>query len=220
MKATIEDGIVYSPYPKVDIPVCSVYTAMKEHLTASPDLVALVDEKMRLTHGQFFSRLRKFAAGFQAHGIGLGDRVCVHLDNSVENMVALYSITFTGASVLLSNSILNEHDLLFQVDYADATHILTTPQYAAKVTAVKDKTNIRGLFVIGDSVPGFVSVSGFAELNEDDFKEVPIEDPKNCTLAVFYSSGTTGQAKAMEISHYCLVANLYMTKCVPFISSV
>ncbi|KAH8027008.1 hypothetical protein HPB51_001323 [Rhipicephalus microplus] len=67
-----------------------------------------MDEKMHLTRAELFSHLRRFAAGFQAQGIGLGDRVCVHLDNSVENMVALFSITFTGASVLLSNPILNE----------------------------------------------------------------------------------------------------------------
>ncbi|KAH7973305.1 uncharacterized protein LOC119374374 [Rhipicephalus sanguineus] len=212
MKATIEDGIVYSPHPKVEIPTCSVYTAMKEFLTASPERVALVDEKMRLTRGEFFSQLRRFAAGFQAHGIGLGDRVCVHLDNSVENMVALFSITFTGASVLLSNPVLNENELVFQVDHSDSTYILTTPKYATKVTAVKEKTRVKGLFVVGDSIPGFVSVSGFAELNDDDFKEVHIDDPKGTTLALFYSSGTTGHAKGMEISHYSLVANLHTTK--------
>ncbi|KAL1467239.1 hypothetical protein MTO96_042307, partial [Rhipicephalus appendiculatus] len=171
MKATIEDGIVYSPHPKVDIPECSVYMALKEFLTATPERVALVDEKMCLTRGEFFSHLRKFAAGFQAHGIGLAS-------------------PSRGASVLLSNPILNENDLLFQVDYADATHILTTPQYATKVTAVKQKTNVKGLFVVGDSVPGFVSVSAFAELNDDDFKE------------------------AMEISHYTLVANMYITRTI------
>ncbi|XP_049527157.1 probable 4-coumarate--CoA ligase 2 [Dermacentor silvarum] len=212
MKATIKDGIVYSPHPKVDIPLCSVYTAMKEFITTSPDQLALVDEKLRLTRGEFFSRMRSYAAGFQAQGIRLGDRVCVHLDNSVENMVVLFSITFTGASVLLSNPVLNENELLFQVDHGDATHILTSPQHAAKVTAVKDKTKVKGLFIIGEPVPGFVSVSDFTELNEDDFKEVPIADPKQTTLAVFYSSGTTGDAKGMEISHYSLVANLYMTK--------
>ncbi|XP_075722231.1 putative 4-coumarate--CoA ligase 2 [Rhipicephalus microplus] len=212
MKATIKDGIVYSPHPKVDIPVCSVYTALQEFLTASPERVALVDDKVRLTRGEFFSQLRRYAAGFQAHGIGLGDRVCVHLDNSVENMVALFSITFTGASVLLSHPVLNEHELFFQIDHADATHILTTPQYASKVTAVKEKTNLKGLFIIGDSIPGFVSVSAFVEHDDDDFKEVHIEDPKGTTLAVFYSSGTTGHAKGMEISHYSLVANMHLTK--------
>ncbi|KAL3211379.1 hypothetical protein MRX96_008472 [Rhipicephalus microplus] len=212
MKAAIEDGIVYSPHPKVEIPECSIYKALKEFLKASPERVALIDDKMRLTRAELFSHLRRFAAGFQAQGIGLGDRVCVHLDNSVENMVALFSISFTGASVLLSNPILKEDDLVFQVGYGDATHILTTPQYASKITAVKKKTNVKGLFVIGDPVPGFVCVSTFAQLNDEDFKEVPIEYPKETTLALFYSSGTTGQAKAMEISHYALVANMHITR--------
>ncbi|XP_075723827.1 uncharacterized protein LOC119167566 [Rhipicephalus microplus] len=212
MKAVIKDGIVYSPHPKVDIPMCSVYKAMKEFLTASPERVALVDDNMCLTRGDFFSQLRRFAAGFQAHGIGLGDRVCVHLDNSVENMIALFSLTFTGASVLLANPVLNENELVFQVDHSDATHILTTAQYATKVSAVKKKTNVKGLFLIGDSHPGFVSVSCFAELSDDDFEEVHMDHPKETTIALFYSSGTTGHAKAMEISHYSLVANLHMTK--------
>ncbi|KAL3191993.1 hypothetical protein MRX96_018112 [Rhipicephalus microplus] len=63
MKAVIKDGIVYSPHPKVDIPMCSVYKAMKEFLTASPERVALVDDNMCLTRGDFFSQLRRFAAG-------------------------------------------------------------------------------------------------------------------------------------------------------------
>ncbi|KAL1473165.1 hypothetical protein MTO96_022449, partial [Rhipicephalus appendiculatus] len=102
-------------------------------------------------------------------------------------------------------------ELLYQVDHADATHILTTPQYATKVSAVKEKTNLKGLFVIGNSIPGFVSVSGFAEMNDDDFKEVHIDNPKETTLAVFPSSGTTDHPKIIEMSHYSLVANLYMT---------
>lgn len=209
MKATIKDGIVYSAHPKVDIPLCSIYTAMKEFLLASPERVAMLDEKMRLTCGEFFSRLRSFAAGFQAQGVGLGDRVCVYLDNSVENMVALFSITFTGASVLLLNPMLNENELLVHINHGDATHILTSPQYAKKVAAVKEKTKAKGLFVVGDLVPGFMPVSGFGELNEDLFKEVDIEDPKETTVAVCYSSGTTGHAKGIEISHYSFVANLH-----------
>ncbi|KAH8027463.1 hypothetical protein HPB51_006016 [Rhipicephalus microplus] len=78
------------------------------------------------------------------------------------------------------------------------------------VTGCVDYTH--GLFIIGDSIPGFVSVSAFVEHDDDDFKEVHIEDPKGTTLAVFYSSGTTGHAKGMEISHYSLVANMHLTK--------
>ncbi|XP_077521117.1 luciferin 4-monooxygenase-like isoform X2 [Amblyomma americanum] len=211
MKATIKDGIVYSPYPKVEIPSCSVYTAMKHFLTESPEQLAVLDDHTRLTRGEFLSRLRRFAAGFQAHGVGPGDRVCVHIGNSVENLVALFSITFTGASVLLSNPMLNESELLFQVDHSDATHILTSSQWAAKARAIQEKSKVRGLFLMDGDVPGFVSISNFANKKEDDFKEVPIPDPKNTTVALYYSSGTTGHAKGVEITHYSVIAHLHQT---------
>ncbi|KAH9382463.1 hypothetical protein HPB48_023060 [Haemaphysalis longicornis] len=180
MKATIEDGVLYSPYPKVDIPSCSIYAAMSKFLTKQPDQLAVVDQTTQLTRGEFLSRMKRFAAGFQAHGVGLGDCVCVHVENSVENLVALFSLTFTGASVLLSNPVLNERELLFQVQHSNATHILTTARNAAKVLAVQEKANVKKLFVVGDDVAGFTSVSGFVDMNEEDFKDVPIEDPKNC----------------------------------------
>ncbi|XP_077545339.1 luciferin 4-monooxygenase-like [Haemaphysalis longicornis] len=209
MKATIEDGVLYSPYPKVDIPSCSIYAAMSKFLTKQPDQLAVVDQTTQLTRGEFLSRMKRFAAGFQAHGVGLGDCVCVHVENSVENLVALFSLTFTGASVLLSNPVLNERELLFQVQHSNATHILTTARNAAKVLAVQEKANVKKLFVVGNDVAGFTSVSGFVDMNEEDFKDVPIEDPKNVTAALFYSSGTTGDAKGIEISHQSVVANLH-----------
>lgn len=210
MKATIKDGVLYSPYPKVDIPSSSIYTAMKKFLCKAADQLAVVDEAMRLTRGEFLSRMKRFAAGFQAHGVGLGDCVCVHVENSVENVVALFSLTFTGASVLLSNPVLNEGELLFQVEHSDATHILTTPRNAEKVLAVQQKINLKKLFIMGNEMAGFVSTSSFVDKNEDDFKEVPIEDPKSTTVALYYSSGTTGDAKGIEISHQSVVATLYM----------
>ncbi|KAH9382456.1 hypothetical protein HPB48_004282 [Haemaphysalis longicornis] len=68
---------------------------------------------------------------------------------------------------------------------------------------------LQKLFIMGADMPGFLSTSKFADMNEKDFREVHIEDPKNTTVALFYSSGTTGDAKGMEISHQSVVANLH-----------
>lgn len=58
----------------------------------------------------------------------------------------------------------------------------------------------------------FVSVAGFVNLDEDDFTEVDIPDPKNTMVALFYSSGTTGAPKGIEITHYSFVANLHTSR--------
>ncbi|KAK8784896.1 hypothetical protein V5799_008739, partial [Amblyomma americanum] len=42
MRARIEDGVVHSPFPAVEIPCCLVYEAAKEALLRNPDKLALV----------------------------------------------------------------------------------------------------------------------------------------------------------------------------------
>ncbi|KAM7292648.1 uncharacterized protein ISCGN_025786 [Ixodes scapularis] len=108
MKALIENGILYSPYPKCDIPYCSVYTAVKECLQESPDKIALIDSCRSLTRAEFFVMMKRYAAGFQARGVKLGDRVCVHLSNSVENLVAMFGLVFAGATLVLAKPSLTE----------------------------------------------------------------------------------------------------------------
>lgn len=211
MKAPIKDNIVYSPYPDVKIPSCSVYAAMKNFLAVSPDQLAVVDDNTSLTRAQFLVRMKRYAAGFQALGIRPEERVCVHIGNSAENIAALYGLVFAGATVVLAHTSMNEEELCYQLNDADCSLILTEPPYASKILKAKEQLKLEGLYMLGEAA-GFVSVSHFRDLDENDFKEVPVPDPKDALIALFYSSGTTGLPKGVEISHHCLVANLHMSR--------
>lgn len=65
---------------------------------------------MSLSCADLLVRLQRYAAGFQAHGISPGDRVCVHLGNSVENMVAVFGCIFSGATIVLAKTSLTERE--------------------------------------------------------------------------------------------------------------
>ncbi|KAH9382461.1 hypothetical protein HPB48_017420 [Haemaphysalis longicornis] len=67
-----------------------------------------VDDHLCLTRRQFLDRIRRYAVGFQARGIGPGDTVCAYLSNSVENFVAMYGVAFSGATVMLAKTSLTE----------------------------------------------------------------------------------------------------------------
>lgn len=45
--------------------------------------------------------MKRYAAGFQAHGVKPGDRICVMLENSVEAFLAAYGLVFAGATLIL-----------------------------------------------------------------------------------------------------------------------
>nr|XP_054926660.1 uncharacterized protein LOC126531931 isoform X3 [Dermacentor andersoni] len=133
MKARIENGVVYSPFPSVDIPLCSAYTLIKEALSKSPERVALVEGSVRTTRGALLALMESYAAGFQQHGVGPGDRVCTHLKNGLENLAAMYGCIFAGATLVLAKTSLTQKELRGQIMDSDSTHVLTDVELTEKV---------------------------------------------------------------------------------------
>ncbi|CAN7938032.1 unnamed protein product, partial [Ixodes hexagonus] len=171
------------------------------------------DNHLSLTGPEVLTRMQCYAAGFQASGVRPGDRVCVHLANSVENFLAMFGCIFAGATVVLAKTSLTERELHYQMSDGDAMHVLTDPDFARKVLKVGELLKLKGLFVMGEA-PGFVSASTFSTLDESSFKEVPVEDPRNTVLALTYTSGTTGLPKGVEITHYNMVGAFYTLRSI------
>lgn len=208
MKARIQDGVVYSPYPNVQIPLCSFYSLAKQQLQINPDNLALVDDVLSLRRGELLVRLQRYAVGFRHHGVAPCDRVCVHLNNSVENLVAMYGCVLAGATVIMAKTSLTEHELRYQVEDSDSTHVLTEAQFSGKVLAATASLNMKGLFSTGPAA-GFVSVADFSSLDETEFQECLVRDPKNTVMGVYYTSGSTGMPKGAEITHHSFVGCFY-----------
>lgn len=207
MRAKIEDGIVYSPFPAADIPCCSFYVAAKEALLDQPEKLALADDAVAVTRGSLFVLIRSYAAGFQRHGVQRGDRICVHLGNSVHNFAAMWGCVFAGASIVLAKTSLTERELRYQLKDSDSTHILTEDKFAEKSAKAASSLELKGFFTMGGA-EGFASTAAFPELEEDCFCEVPVEDPRNCMLGICYTSGTTGLPKGVVVTHSGFVANM------------
>ncbi|KAH7936793.1 hypothetical protein HPB49_004462 [Dermacentor silvarum] len=104
LKARIENNIVHSPYPKLGVPVCSVYTVVKSFLGVAGSKLAVVDYTTSYTRQELLHALQRYAAGFQSHGLKLGDHVCVHLRNSVDSFVTVFGLIFAGATIILAKT--------------------------------------------------------------------------------------------------------------------
>ncbi|KAH8020379.1 hypothetical protein HPB51_001012 [Rhipicephalus microplus] len=63
-----------------------------------------VDYTTSYTRQELLLALERYAAGFQSHGLKLGDHVCVHMRNSVDAFVAVFSLIFAGATIVLAKT--------------------------------------------------------------------------------------------------------------------
>ncbi|XP_049268968.1 uncharacterized protein LOC119382105 [Rhipicephalus sanguineus] len=210
MKARIEDGVVYSPHPSIDIPLCSFCCLTRERLLVNPDKTALVDDATSLTRVEVLSRMQRYAVGFRQNGVVPGDRICIYLKNSIDNLLAAYGCIMAGATVVLAKTSLTESELRYEAEDSDSTHVLTDVELTEKVSRAVQSLPLKGLFCMGHAA-GFVSAAEFAKLDEKEYQELPVPDPKNTVLAVAYTSGTTGLPKGTELTHYNFVACVYST---------
>ncbi|KAM7307028.1 4-coumarate--CoA ligase 1 [Ixodes scapularis] len=163
LKARIENGIVYSPYPSEPVPQMSLFQVVRQCLEQHGNRTAVAWEDEEVTFAELLKMFQQYAAGFQRHGVKRGEKVLVHLDNSLENMIAMYSVVFAGGVAVLSEPILSNENILHMIQDSDATHILTTASEASRFCDMREKLDMKGCFTTG-TAPGFVSATEFKEL--------------------------------------------------------
>ncbi|KAL1477743.1 hypothetical protein MTO96_017077 [Rhipicephalus appendiculatus] len=137
LRAPVKDGIVYSPYPALELRDDETfYQYIKRRFLERAALPALERNGEWLTFADLLHLMERYASGFQSHGVVCGSRVCVNVTNSAEAIAAVYALCFTGAAVVLTRPGLTEREVLYQVKDSGATFMLTEKQNAHKVLSI------------------------------------------------------------------------------------
>ncbi|QFT99329.1 Long-chain-fatty-acid--CoA ligase [Roseovarius sp. THAF8] len=132
----------------------------------------------------FHSRAAAFAGGLVARGIGPGDRVAVFMANHPDYLVALYGSWIAGAVAVPVNARLHGQEVAWILDNAEASLCIAT---GAQARALE-----------GAACP----VASPDEIAGD---ALPLVSRTPSDLAwLFYTSGTTGRPKGVQITHRML----------------
>ncbi|KAM7307601.1 long-chain-fatty-acid--CoA ligase-like [Ixodes scapularis] len=87
--------------------------------------------------------LHQYAACFQSHGVKPGDKVLVHVDDSLGSFIAMYGVVFAGGVVIPSELASEQGELLMKIKEGKASHVLTTPNEADLLKELTQDTDIR-----------------------------------------------------------------------------
>ncbi len=153
------------------------------HLPNRPALFC--GTKQVADYGQFAQRAAGFAGWLRDQGVGRGARVAIFMPNAPDYLVALFGIWYAGAVAVPINAKLHSREVAYIVENADVAFIVTRVQ--------------------GDT--------GFGVPCVDVSQGMPLAAPCDVTerapeeLAwLFYTSGTTGRPKGVQITHGMLMA--------------
>ena len=167
------------------------------------DYDALLFEGRWHRSAELFERAQRLASGLAANGVGPGERVVVTMANCPEVGIAYNAVWRAGAVVTPAMFLLPAADLRHVIADAEASAVITTPEFAPKVSEAVDGLDCVRLVACTDEVDGAVSLTSLEQSEPGPIVARNDED----LAALLYTGGTTGRSKGVMLSH----ANLHFT---------
>jgi long-chain acyl-CoA synthetase len=184
---------------------------LEDAARSRPDKIALVCAGRRLTYRDIDTAANRLARTLTASGVERGDRVAIHLENSVEAVVAVFAALKAGGVFVVINATTKADKLTFILNNCRATALIADGRHRTQLADVVDRTpHTRALVVTGGGVfdTRATRVVSFEQaIDETTDGSRPGNFGIDIDLAaLIYTSGTTGTPKGVMLTHLNIVA--------------
>ncbi|MGO1048844.1 AMP-binding protein [Crossiella sp. CA198] len=198
-----------SPFPDVDIPDLPVHTYVLAGARDRGDHPAVIDgsrpDGPRLSYAQLDASVGRLAAGLHEAGLRKGDVLALFSPNTVVYPVVFYATTTLGAIVSTVNALYTVDELTSQLRDSGAKFLVTISLFLDRAVPAAQAAGIEHVIVC-DSAEGHRSIQDLMA-TDGPVPEVEI-NPAEDVAVMPYSSGTTGKAKGVMLTHRNIVANM------------
>ncbi|MGO8718194.1 MAG: AMP-dependent synthetase/ligase [Acidobacteriaceae bacterium] len=173
-----------------------------------------------VTGRQLYQRVRAFAAALSGWGIAKGDRVALLAENRWEWAVTDFAVMAIGAvDVPLYPSLTAQQVARMLADSGARVVVVSTAQQYEKVAALRDQTQIERIVVMdrapdvtravwfGNFMPADEPASANFE-RDSNFDRRAYDVQPGDLATIMYTSGTTGEAKGVMLTHGNIASNL------------
>ena len=167
-----------------------------------PDRIAVVDEPDQpanswgsITYREMGRRARAMAAGLDALGIDVGERVAMVSHNSARLLTAFFGVSGSGRILVPVNFRLVAEEVKYIVEHSGARVLLIDPELADAMSSVECEHK----WIIGGEADDALMRFG-AEPR-------PWTADETATATINYTSGTTARPKGVQLTHRNLWLN-------------
>ncbi|WP_172628043.1 class I adenylate-forming enzyme family protein [Bradyrhizobium ivorense] len=172
-----------------------LHEVMDHYVGATPDRMALVDDKMWLTYRELDQVVGRVTEALRALGIRPGDRMMIVSENSVPLSCLLFAASRLDAWAIVVNPRLSPREIDQIKDHSGTRRVFLTAEVSQEAAAhatryeatVQDVGPLRGIAVTS------LNIATVAE---------PVEaDGARQVAVLIYTSGTTGTPKGVMLTH-------------------
>ena len=161
---------------------------------------AVVDDDVRLTYEQFFSRCDHWSTALQQLGVHQGERVGVIAPNTHQNLEQYYAVPQIGAVLVPMNYRLQAEDFVYLANHSGSKVLCVHADYLADVDSVRDRMETVEHFVaLEGGGEGWLDYEQLIAQAGADFTAPEIAETDLITIN--YTSGTTSKPKGVMITH-------------------
>ena len=170
-----------------------------------PDKVAVVHGEARFTYAEFAARCHRLASALRNAGIERGDRVAILCPNIPPMLEAHFGVPAAGGVLVAINTRLSSGEVAYIINHCGAKLLVVDTELAETIRPVASE--LEGV----QTIVNVHDVDEGAPLGEIEYEEFVAAtgaqtptlwpDDERETIAINYTSGTTGRPKGVMYSH-------------------
>jgi len=154
----------------------------------------------RYSYREFDELVGRTAGVLLGLGVGRGDRISLHLDNSVAFLALWFAAARIGAVIMPTNTASTVDELEYLVEHSGSRVMFTQSPYQAEAEQVAARCPGVAQIVLCDAAsgryPSLEALTAEASAPESAFDIAPTDD-----AAILYTSGTTARPKGVQVTH-------------------
>lgn len=186
----------------LEIPDKCVHELFAEQAKLTPNAIASIYEDKKITFHELNIESDRLALTLQKIGVKKGTFVCIHLERSLDVMIAILGVLKAGAAYVPLDPDYPDERLQYMLEDTKSPVLITK----GSLTANLSLSNVTVL-----NLNDLVEKEGASQGEQDVSLEgkINVAAQSDDVAYVIYTSGSTGKPKGVQVKHRSLVNLLY-----------